>query len=188
MVAVATLAALLAPPLARAAPPGTPQAPAGVAQRDSSASKAADTTRRPAPTAASDTSTLARRVARTPAEDSARAESTAVVAERRRSLSIGNIGAAAALLVFGVAAIGFAILLVLAFSRGDSIEVETRWGGIGGSGGGWRLSSSFSYLLAALLFGGLFASTVWALLRVGDSGPSRAAAPATAPRDTTGKR
>ena len=73
-------------------------------------------------------------------------------------------------------------------SRGSSIEFETRWGGLGGAGGGWRLSSSFSYLLASLLFGGLFASTVWALLRTGEPQPLRPSATATAPKDSSAKR
>jgi hypothetical protein len=150
-----------------------------------------DTTRRVAPPTApqttTDTSRSQQRVARSPLDDSARAESTAVAAERRLSLRVGNIGAIVALTAFGLAAIVFTVFLVLTLSRGNSIEMETRWGGIGGGGGGWRLSSSFSYLLAALLFGGLFASTVWALLRVGDPPPQRAAA-SPAPKDTTAKR
>jgi hypothetical protein len=126
-------------------------------------------------------------VVRSAVDDSARAESTAVSAERRLSLRLGNIGAIVALVAFGAAASMFTVFLLLTLSRGNSIELETRWGGIGGGGGGWRLSSSFSYLLAALLFGGLFASTVWALLRVGDSAP-RPAATSPAPKDTSARR
>ena len=162
----------------------------GTRQGDSAALQAGDTTRRAAvpnaPASLGDTAAASERARRTAAQDRARAESTAVAAERRRSLGIGNIGAIAALIVFGTAALAFAILLVLAFSRGSSIEVETRWGGIGGGGGGWRLSSSFSYLLAALLFGGLFASTVWALLRAGE--PAARSAVTPVPKDSLTKR
>jgi len=185
--AVAALVALLTFPASRA----QAASQTGTLQRDSAA-RAADSARRVSQPNVSppsvDTSRPTQSTARSAIADSARAESTAVAAERRRSLSIGNVGAIVALFVFGAAALACAALLLLAFSRGSSIEVETRWGGIGGGGGGWRLSSSFSYLLAALLFGGLFASTVWALLRVGEPAAARAAAPAAAPKDTTAKR
>jgi hypothetical protein len=182
MLAFAATTVTLSP--ARAFAVGPPAMGAtGAQQRDSAAPQVQDTARRPrapnAPASSSDTLTSAERARRVASEDSARAQSTADVAERRRSLGIGNIGAIAALVVFGSAALAFAILLILAFSRGSSIEVETRWSGIGGGGGGWRLSSSFSFLLAALLFGGLFASTVWALLRVGEPAPRSAVAPAS---------
>ena len=171
------LAAVLAPAVAR----GDGVSQAGAPQTTDTTRRAAPPT---APQTALDTSRGAQRVVRSAADDSLRAESTAVIAERRLSLRLGNIGAIAALVAFGAAAIVFLVFLVLTLSRGNSIELETRWGGIGGGGGGWRLSSSLSYLLAALLFGGLFASTVWALLRVGDP-PPRPAASSPAPKDST---
>ena len=59
--------------------------------------------------------------------------------------------------------IGF---LLLEFRRSLNIEaprVETHWGGLGGGLGGWRISASLAYLVAAIAFGAMFTafSTRW---------------------------
>lgn len=45
----------------------------------------------------------------------------------------------------------------------DPPQIETHWGGLGGGLGGWRVSASLAYLVAALAFGGMFTafSTRW---------------------------
>jgi hypothetical protein len=49
--------------------------------------------------------------------------------------------------------------LLMGFARHAQQEpphVETHWGGLGGGLGGWRVSASLAYLVAALAFGGMF--------------------------------
>lgn len=58
------------------------------------------------------------------------------------------------------------VYLLMGFSRRarqDPPHIETHWGGLGGGLGGWRVSASLAYLVAALAFGGMFTafSTRW---------------------------
>lgn len=48
-------------------------------------------------------------------------------------------------------------------ARQNPPHIETHWGGLGGGLGGWRVSASLAYLVAALAFGGMFTafSTRW---------------------------
>lgn len=62
-------------------------------------------------------------------------------------------------LATGLLAMGtvvFFVLFVGLIQRGVPLQVESHWGGIGGGLGGWRLSSALTYLLVAILFGGIF--------------------------------
>lgn len=58
-------------------------------------------------------------------------------------------------MLFGVLTALFAVIFFLSVIRGDAPLVETHWGGIGGSLGGWRLSKSLVYFLGALAFGAM---------------------------------
>jgi hypothetical protein len=51
----------------------------------------------------------------------------------------------------------FIVLFVRVLERGVNLQVESHWGGIGGGLGGWRVSSSLTYLAMAAVFGILFA-------------------------------
>lgn len=62
-----------------------------------------------------------------------------------------------ALGILAVATLFFLFLFVRMVERGAPPQVESHWGGIGGGVGGWRISSSLTYLLAAVTFGVLFA-------------------------------
>lgn len=84
------------------------------------------------------------------------------------------------------ASLALLFLAVTEIFRGEPPAVESHWGGFGGGLGGWRISSSLAYLLAALFLGGLFgALTLTGLesevarkwLGVGPSEESEGAAP-----------
>lgn len=64
------------------------------------------------------------------------------------------------LLLFGGLTALFAVIFFIAVLRGDAPLVETHWGGIGGSLGGWRLSKSLVYFLGALAFGAMAVVTL----------------------------
>jgi hypothetical protein len=69
-------------------------------------------------------------------------------------------------LALGMLALGtltFLILFVRMVERGVSPQVESNWGGIGGGMGGWRLSTSLTYLAAAAVFGVILAVLVYSL-------------------------
>lgn len=51
----------------------------------------------------------------------------------------------------------YALFLVQLLLRGDAPQIESHWGGFGGGLGGWRLSPSAAFLLAALVLSGLVA-------------------------------
>src|SRR6185369_4743846 len=42
----------------------------------------------------------------------------------------------------------------------DPPRIESHWGGLGGSLGGWHMSASMAYLLAAVAFGAMFTTVV----------------------------
>jgi hypothetical protein len=94
----------------------------------------------------------------------ARAAESAV--ENQRIVRVGSI---AGLLIFGSATALFLIMLFYSMVINVPVQIETHWGGFGGGMGGWRLSPTLAYLVAALVFGGLFTTT---LLVLRDPGPS----------------
>jgi hypothetical protein len=61
--------------------------------------------------------------------------------------------------VLSLVALGFLGAFAVSVSRGDPIEVRSQWGGLGGAGGGWRISRPMVCLMAAAVFGGLTALT-----------------------------
>jgi hypothetical protein len=94
-----------------------------------------------------------------------------------------------ALFILAAGTTVFLALFVRMIERGVSPQIETHWGGIGGGLGGWRISLSLTYLLAAAVFGVLFAFFVLQL-----EAPSRqpaqaneAAVPSSAPASGPGE-
>jgi hypothetical protein len=67
-------------------------------------------------------------------------------------------------LVYIVAAILAAITIVMirgffySMKEGESLSVESNWGGFGGGGGGWRLSRPLTYLIGLMFSAGLLAA------------------------------
>jgi hypothetical protein len=57
------------------------------------------------------------------------------------------------------------ILFIRRVERGGTPQIETHWGGLGGGIGGWRMSSSLTYLAASAIFGLLFTMFVMTLSR-----------------------
>jgi hypothetical protein len=55
--------------------------------------------------------------------------------------------------LFGFLAIFCARRFFTAVNAGDTLGIETHWGGLGGNMGGWNISKSVTYLLAAVIFG-----------------------------------
>jgi hypothetical protein len=70
-----------------------------------------------------------------------------------------------ALTVLALGTLAFILLFVAATQNGIQPAIESHWGGLGGGFGGWRMSSSLSYLVCAVVFGALFS-----LLAVRDEG------------------
>ena len=92
------------------------------------------------------------------------AQSAALPSPQLPTLSISVIAFSGVTLWHGIAlallAIGtvvFIVLFIRMLESGDSPQLESHWGGIGGGLGGWRLSGSLTYLAAATVFGVLFA-------------------------------
>jgi hypothetical protein len=103
--------------------------------------------------------------------DSVRGQTTLADSIRRDSLSraaasaienqrIVRAGSIAGLVIFGSATALFLIMLFYTMLINVPVQVETHWGGFGGGMGGWRLSPTLAYLVAALVFGGLFTTTL----------------------------
>ncbi len=66
---------------------------------------------------------------------------------------------------FVVAALGSALFVMVwgllrSVERGESIEVTTHWGGLGGGLGGWRVSPPVIFLVGTLCFGGMLLAVV----------------------------
>ncbi len=81
----------------------------------------------------------------------------AVVRDRPAALFAPLVAVSLLMIVLG---------LVMGFvreARQEPPQIETHWGGLGGGLGGWRISASLAYLVAALAFGGMFTafSTRW---------------------------
>jgi hypothetical protein len=62
--------------------------------------------------------------------------------------------------VWATATIVSFILLILNLQSGGRVAIETHWGGLGGSLGGIRISSSFIYLMLTVLFVLLWYGTI----------------------------
>jgi hypothetical protein len=84
----------------------------------------------------------------------------------------------AALGILGAGTVLFLILFVRMVERGVTPQLESHWGGIGGGMSGWRLSASLTYLLAAAVFGVLFAIFVVQLDVGAEEKPPAVAQPA----------
>jgi hypothetical protein len=59
---------------------------------------------------------------------------------------------AALLILFGTGALSFGRKAALLIERGETIEFNSRWGGLGGGLGGWRVSAPTAMLLFAAIF------------------------------------
>lgn len=68
-----------------------------------------------------------------------------------------------ALCLFAASFILFILLFIGRVRKGNLAQIESHWGGLGGGLGGWRISTSLSYLLAALLCGLSFTAFVYRL-------------------------
>jgi hypothetical protein len=75
-----------------------------------------------------------------------------------------------ALTLLALGTVAFLCLFVRMIETGDSPQLESHWGGIGGGLGGWRMSGSLTYLAAATVFGVLFAFFVLQLDSATDAG------------------
>lgn len=62
--------------------------------------------------------------------------------------------------MFGALTVLFGAGFFIAVLLGDAPVVESHWGGLGGTLGGWRVSRSLVYLLGALAFGVITALSV----------------------------
>ena len=80
---------------------------------------------------------------------------------------------AASLGVLGCGTLLFGLLFIGAIQRHGLLWFESSSGGLGGGVSGWRISSSIGYLVAAVLFGGMFSA-----LMVHDENLSKASIPA----------
>ncbi len=89
-------------------------------------------------------------------------------------------------LSLSLVAIGFLGAFAVSVSRGDPIEVRSQWGGLGGSGGGWRISRPMVCLMAAAVFGGLTALTNLSIAKP-ESSKAAAVAEAKAPPEEASK-
>jgi hypothetical protein len=59
--------------------------------------------------------------------------------------------------------LGMTVALLVGFAasaRVESPRIESHWGGFGGTGGGWRMSTSMAYLIGALAFAAMFTALV----------------------------
>lgn len=72
--------------------------------------------------------------------------------------------AAVGVLFLGGILTWFVRLFIREIERGRPIQIETHWGGLGGGFGGWRISPSLTYFLAALLFGLLLAMVITSMV------------------------
>jgi hypothetical protein len=67
-------------------------------------------------------------------------------------------------LLLALLVIAFFILVFAlgrALARGESVMVESHWGGIGGGSGGWRVSTPLIYLLGLLILGAIAFGVGW---------------------------
>lgn len=103
------------------------------------------------------------------------APAVAVFFLQQGQAALGSAERRAAFYVLGIGAILFLGLFVLDLLRRPP-AVETHWGGFGGGVGGWRISPSLLFLVAAIAFASL-ATMLMNAEGAGAGGPAR--------RDTT---
>jgi hypothetical protein len=72
----------------------------------------------------------------------------------------GEIGAAyiAPIILFEALSLIFLFLFLQDMASAPFVALESRWGGLGGGLGGWRMPRSIVYLLCTLVFAVLFAT------------------------------
>lgn len=87
-----------------------------------------------------------------------------------------TVRSAAAVAALALGALVFGWLLIMNLLEGDSLSIESNWGGIGGGLGGWRVSASVGYLLATLAFGGALAATALQSVDTGKQESTKSAA------------
>jgi hypothetical protein len=63
--------------------------------------------------------------------------------------------------ILTVACVTFGLLFITASVREGPLSFEKNWGGLGGSTGGWEVSNSLSYLIAAVAVGALLLSMIF---------------------------
>lgn len=82
----------------------------------------------------------------------------------------------------GGAVLFFALFIVQLLVRGDAPQIVSHWGGFGGGVGGWHLSPSAAFLLAALVLSGLVAVVT---VKLGDQETAKKGDTATTTPATT---
>lgn len=75
----------------------------------------------------------------------------------RADVKMLSLGMAA---FFAAIAVLFLARLIGSLESGDSLSVESHWGGLGGGVGGWRISRAAVYLICTVTFGALTAMSV----------------------------
>jgi hypothetical protein len=92
----------------------------------------------------------------------------------------------AVLIVLGPAALLAATRTIELLGRGDAVELQSRWGGLGGGLGGWRLSPAASLLLLTLFLAGAAVAVVGARDTAGEAKTSAADMKLQAPAEAKG--
>ena len=59
----------------------------------------------------------------------------------------------------GLITLWFLSAFLVSLSKGESPFIETHWGGLGGGLGGWTISRSMAYLIGAIVFASIMATT-----------------------------
>lgn len=73
------------------------------------------------------------------------------------ALGSAQLGRSAVMLFLACMSLLFVWKLLSELRVGERLSIESHWGGFGNGLGGWRLSSSLVYLVAAISFGIIFA-------------------------------
>lgn len=88
---------------------------------------------------------------------------------------LDSVAAIAAVVLGGLAIASFG-LFVFSLEGGEGVGVESHWGGLGGSVGGWRLTTPLVFLLLTVFFAGAMTAAIGAA-----QPPAKAERPAAAP-------
>ena len=83
------------------------------------------------------------------------------------TLLAGHFLLLACILLSGAATVYCILQFLRQMTFGETLEVRSHWGGLGGGFGGWRLSTSASFLIASVVFGSLTVYATRELAREG---------------------
>src|SRR5260221_6103575 len=70
------------------------------------------------------------------------------------------------ILLFEILCFTFLLLFLEVMGKGETIGIESRWGGLGRGAAGWRISRPAIYLACTLVFAGGFAVTMSGVVEV----------------------